>query len=71
MAYSSKYWWTELALFVSVSAASAFLLTTLWAESLDGREETVSGLLFIIPGLITGLWAARRFRRHRMASGSR
>ncbi|MFJ8694667.1 hypothetical protein [Streptomyces roseolilacinus] len=65
MAYSSRNWWTELALFVSVSAASALLLAALWAMSLDGREETVNGLLFIIPGVVIGLWAAARYRRRR------
>ncbi|WP_234372381.1 hypothetical protein [Streptomyces noursei] len=69
MAYSSRNWWTELALFVSVSAASAFLLAVLWAVSLDGREETVNGLFFIIPGVVIGLLAAARYRRHRATSG--
>lgn len=71
MAYSSRNWWTELALFVSVGSASAFLLAALWSVSLDGREETVNGLLFIVPGVIIGLLAAARYRRRRTTSGAR
>ncbi len=70
MAYSSRKWWTELALFVLVSTASALLLAVLWAMSLEGREETVNGLVFIIPGVVIGLMAAARYRRHHTASGS-
>ncbi|MCK8678447.1 hypothetical protein [Streptomyces lichenis] len=63
MAYSSKNWWIEFALFVSVSAISAVVLTLLWAMALDGREQSGNGLLVLVPSVIIGLLCARLYRR--------
>ncbi|MGI5485005.1 hypothetical protein [Streptomyces lavendofoliae] len=63
MEYSSKNWWTELALFVAVSAASVVLLSLLLAAVVDGDNQSVSGLLVIIPSVVLGLVSARIYRR--------
>lgn len=63
MPYRSRNWWIECAVFVSVSAACTVLLALLWIVSLGGREATASAWGFLVPGILAGLWAARRYRR--------
>lgn len=65
MEHSSKDWWAGLALLVAVSAASVVLLSLLPAAVVDGDDQSVSGLLVIVPSMVLGLVSARIHRRGR------
>ncbi|MFJ5901606.1 hypothetical protein ACIQFZ_41080 [Streptomyces sp. NPDC093064] len=63
MTYSSRNWWIEMAVFVSVTAVCTVLLVLLWIWSLDGAEASANVWGFVVPGALVGLWASRRYRR--------
>ncbi|WP_225080655.1 hypothetical protein [Streptomyces sp. CoT10] len=63
MTYSSRNWWIEMAVFVSVTAVCTVLLVLLWIWSLDGAEASANLWGFVVPGALVGLWASRRYRR--------
>ncbi len=67
MAYRSRHWWTEFLLFVCVSAVCTIVPAWLWMASQEGREVTANGWGFMVPGLVVGLWAARRYRRRHLS----
>ncbi|WP_405898261.1 hypothetical protein OG242_12650 [Streptomyces sp. NBC_00727] len=63
MAYGSKEWWNEFALFLAITFASIFVLASLVAIFLNVQAESVSGLIVIVPSVFIGLAAARIHRR--------
>lgn len=65
MAYSTRNWWAELAVFLLVTVVVAGLLILLWVGAQDGSGATASLWGFVVPGGLVGLWAARRYRRGR------
>ncbi|MGW9453342.1 hypothetical protein [Streptomyces sp. NPDC055632] len=69
MAYSPKNWWTELALFASVTALSTAALFGILVMTPHEDGQQLNVLLLIIPGIVIGLLAARVYRR-RHASDS-
>ncbi|MFE0178538.1 hypothetical protein ACFWZ2_40165 [Streptomyces sp. NPDC059002] len=66
-AYSSRNWWTEMAVGVLGTAACTALLLALDVRALEGRGGTVDLLNCLVPGLAVGVWSARRYRRRRIS----
>ncbi|MFF3646313.1 hypothetical protein [Streptomyces sp. NPDC002564] len=48
---------------VTLVCTGLLLLVGIWA--LEGRGGTVNLLSCLVPGLVVGIWAARRYRRRR------
>ncbi|MEU6123210.1 hypothetical protein [Streptomyces sp. NPDC047123] len=64
-AYTSRQWWTEMAVGVLVTLVCTGLLLLVGIWALEGRGGTVNLLSCLVPGLVVGIWAARRYRRRR------
>ncbi|MEV5990762.1 hypothetical protein AB0L96_05350 [Streptomyces sp. NPDC052115] len=66
-AYSSRNWWTEMAVGVLVTLVCTALLLGVGIWALEGRGGTVNLLSCLVPGLAVGIWSARRYRRRHTA----
>ncbi|MEU0359830.1 hypothetical protein [Streptomyces cyaneofuscatus] len=64
MSYTSKNWWTEFALFASVTLGSILAAVLFLSLTYKG---TLDGLVLIVPSIALGLWAARIYRRRHNA----
>ncbi|MFJ4870599.1 hypothetical protein [Streptomyces sp. NPDC088757] len=69
MTQSSKDRWNELALFLVVTGAGVFALSSLAAFLIGDQDLSVHGLLVVLPSVLIGLGTARAHRRRRAASG--